>query len=60
VHGKYIYDHRLFTALHGFFLIPRAWYFKMDGICAVVHLCDFHRFDPLILVLYGNVIICVG
>jgi hypothetical protein len=34
--------------------------FRMDGICVVVHLYDFGRFDPLVLVLYGDMIIYVG
>jgi hypothetical protein len=37
--------------------VPRAWDFKMDGICAVVYLCDFDNSDPVVLFLYGNVII---
>ena len=31
----------------------------MDVICAYFQLCDFDRFDPIILVLYGCVIMFV-
>jgi hypothetical protein len=32
----------------------------MDEICADFYLCDFDRSDPLVLVLYGDVIIFAG
>jgi hypothetical protein len=31
----------------------------MDGICAIIYLCDFNISNPLVLVLYGDVIIFV-
>jgi hypothetical protein len=32
----------------------------MDGICAVVYICDFDRFDPLVLALFEDVVIFAG
>jgi hypothetical protein len=37
--------------------IPRDWYFKIDVTCVYFYLCDFDRCDPLVLALYGDVII---
>lgn len=46
--------------MHGLLLVPQPWYFMMDEICAYVYLCGFDRSNPLILVLYGDVIVFVG
>ncbi len=53
MHERDSHVHGLLIALHELLLLPRAWYFRMDGICAGIYLCDFDRFDPLVLVLYG-------
>jgi hypothetical protein len=34
VHGKDTHDYRLLIGLRGLLLVPQAWYFRMDGICA--------------------------
>jgi hypothetical protein len=61
VHVKDSHDYMLTIALHELSPIPQAWYFKIDELtCADFYPCDFERCDPLVLVLYGDVIIFVG
>jgi len=60
VHGLDTHVYNLLEVPCGFLFTLRAWFFRMDEICANFYLCGLDRFDPLVLVLYGDVIIFAG
>jgi hypothetical protein len=61
VHEKYSHDHRLLIALLRLLPTPQAWCFKINELtCANLCICDFDRCDPLVLLLYEDVIIFAG
>jgi hypothetical protein len=48
-------------ALHRLLPIPQALYSRIEELtCVDFYLCDFDRCDPLVLILYGDVIIFIG
>ena len=60
VHGRDTHDYKLLIAPRGLLHVSQAWYFNMNGVCAVVYHCDFDRSNLLVFVLYGDVVIFVG
>jgi len=45
-------------ALHRLLLIPRAWYSRIVELIFVdFNRCDFDRCDPLVVILYGDIVI---
>jgi hypothetical protein len=60
-HERDFHVHGLLVALDGLLHIPRAWCFMIDELTwSNSYLCDFDRYDTLVLVLYGDVIIFAG
>jgi len=61
VHKRDSHVDNMLAALDGLLLIPQAWYFRNDELtCANFSLWDFDRCDPLVLILYGDMIIFTG
>jgi hypothetical protein len=61
VHERDSHVHMLLVSPHGLLPLPRAWYFNMKELtCAYFYLCDFNICDPLVMILYGDMIIFVG
>jgi hypothetical protein len=61
VHERDSHVHKLLVALHGMLPILQVWYFKIDELtCTNFYLCDFDRYNPLVFLLYGDVIIFAG
>jgi hypothetical protein len=61
VHERDSHVDRLLMALHGLLPIPQDLYSRIKELtCANFYLCDFDRCDPLVLILYGDMIIFIG